>query len=190
MTCGSIGPAASGLLCPNCCCKIIIDIYIKLNTETRDRGDLCSVWPNSGDPLCCSHRRPSPAATGVTRCSLPHHFIYSSPPPGIRLLLRPSNILLHLSVHSLPQVIRSIADGGAIWINTETLLICTARLGWQIKRGARHQTCTAAHCSLNLCKLGHGGEACTTFSCKGHTLLKHAFCTASHDGIVPWFFGS
>jgi len=33
-------------------------------------------------------------------CSLPHHFIYSSPPPGIRLLLQPSKVLLEIPVYS------------------------------------------------------------------------------------------
>jgi hypothetical protein len=42
---------------------------------------------------------------GDFRCSLPHHFIYSSPPPGIRLLLQPSKVLLEIPVYSL-QVIR------------------------------------------------------------------------------------
>jgi hypothetical protein len=56
---------------------------------------------------------------------LPHHFIYSSPPPGIRLLLQPSKMLLQIPVHSLPQVIRSTADGNAIRVNTETIYICT-----------------------------------------------------------------
>ena len=62
---------------------------------------------------------------GDFRRSLPHHFIYSSPPPGIRLLLQPSKMLLQIPVHSLPQLIRSTADGNAIRVNTETICICT-----------------------------------------------------------------
>lgn len=62
---------------------------------------------------------------GDFRRSLPHHFIYSSPPPGIRLLLQPSKMLLQIPVHSLPQVIRFIADGNAIQVKTERICIWT-----------------------------------------------------------------
>lgn len=58
---------------------------------------------------------------GDFRRSLPHHFIYSSSPPGIRLLLQPSKMLFQIPVNSLPQVIRFIVEGSAIQINKEAM---------------------------------------------------------------------